>query len=149
MNFASDFFNLKNWFAVVERCELILLDLFDWLMQTWRWGRVKSTRSRDHIYISVDLKIFLLNCWWYCFCLWSCHCSGSDWKYAAEKFVQQLPDKVFVHCKLFCSFLYKVIMIPVSSSLCNPFFPLGSKKNPCPFSMDQPIFLGMQGDFVR
>ncbi|XP_047938548.1 putative lipase C4A8.10 [Salvia hispanica] len=24
--------------------------------------------------------------------------SGSDWKYAAEKFVEQLPDKVFVHC---------------------------------------------------
>ncbi|KAH6790476.1 alpha/beta-Hydrolases superfamily protein [Perilla frutescens var. frutescens] len=24
--------------------------------------------------------------------------SASDWRYAAEKFVQQLPDKVFVHC---------------------------------------------------
>ncbi|KAL6494275.1 hypothetical protein OROGR_031075 [Orobanche gracilis] len=24
--------------------------------------------------------------------------SASDWKFGAEKFVQRLPDKVFVHC---------------------------------------------------
>lgn len=25
--------------------------------------------------------------------------STSDWKYGAEQFVKQLPDKVIVHCK--------------------------------------------------
>lgn len=28
-----------------------------------------------------------------------CSCRETDWKYAAEKFVRELPDKVFVHCK--------------------------------------------------
>lgn len=52
---------------------------------------------------STDGKIFLIiviDNVFVCDCV---TCSGSDWKYAAEKFVQQLPDRVFVHRKLFIS----------------------------------------------
>lgn len=40
--------------------------------------------------------------------LTACSCSSTDWKFAAEQFVKELPDKVFAHCKDHSSLIYSL-----------------------------------------
>lgn len=83
------------------------------------WGFVEWLFELTLVTLCMDSFLCVCVCVWLCWKLTDLRvslltdcCSTTDWKYGAEKFVKELPDKVFVHCKV----LWKVLMIaPLSS----------------------------------